>query len=99
MQFDDFKNSLHQDDPPKVGNSLLRALWHDAKGDWDRAHDIAQDVNSSDGAWVHAYLHRVEGDEWNANYWYRRAGRTMPDLSLKEEWAQLVQAFLEMEKD
>lgn len=94
MQFDAFKATLRKDAPPPVDNPLLRALWYDAKGDWDRAHDIAQDVPDADGSWVHAYLHRVEGDEWNANYWYRRAGRTMPDLSLQEEWEQLVKALL-----
>jgi hypothetical protein len=97
MQLNAFKATLQQDTPPPFDNPLLRALWYDAKGDWDRAHQIAQDVSGPDGDWVHAYLHRVEGDEWNANYWYRRAGRSMPDLSLKEEWAQLVEAFLERE--
>ncbi len=61
----------------KIGalQPLLLALWHDAQGDWARAHEVAQDVESSNGAWVHAYLHRKEGDAFNAAYWYRRAGK------------------------
>jgi hypothetical protein len=77
-------------------NPAVRALWYDAQGDWTTAHDQVQDDNSADGAWVHAYLHRVEGDQFNAAYWYRRAGRAVPakNLALGDEWTQLVQALV-----
>ncbi len=77
-------------------NSAVRALWYDGQGDWTTAHDQVQDDNSADGAWVHAYLHRVEGDQFNASYWYRRAGRTLPakTLALRDEWTHLVQALV-----
>ena len=72
---------------------LLAAMWWDARGDWQKAHRIAQDINTPDGAWVHAYLHRKEGDLSNADYWYRRAGRTRPDEPLRDEWIQIVAAL------
>jgi hypothetical protein len=77
-------------------NPAMRALWYEGQGDWTTAHDQVQDDNSADGAWVHAYLHRVEGDQFNAAYWYRRAGRAVPakNLALGDEWAQLVQALV-----
>ena len=74
---------------------LLQALLLDASGNWDAAHRIAQNDMSQDGSWVHAYLHRKEGDLGNAGYWYRRAGKEMPPLSLEEEWEYIAQALLE----
>lgn len=74
---------------------LLQALLLDASGDWDAAHRIAQNDYSRDGSWVHAYLHREEGDLGNSSYWYRSAGRTMPDFSLEEEWEYIALALLE----
>jgi hypothetical protein len=73
---------------------LVRALWHDAIGDWSAAHTLAQDVESADGAWVHAYLHRREGDAGNADYWYRRAKRPAATGGLDEERTALVRALL-----
>jgi len=70
---------------------LLAALWHDQRGDWERAHEITQGVSGAAGARVHAYLHRKEGDHGNASYWYARAGTTMPACSLDEEWDLLVE--------
>jgi len=74
---------------------LLQALLLDAAGDWDHAHRIAQQDYSKDGSWVHAYLHRVEGDLANATYWYRSAGKTMPDLTQEEEWEYIAMALIE----
>jgi hypothetical protein len=74
---------------------LLQALLLDAAGDWDNAHGIAQKESSPDGSWVHAYLHRVEGDLGNASYWYRSAGRTMPEISVEEEWEYIAMALIE----
>ncbi len=96
MNFEDFCRSLANSAPPAGAGPLLQALWHDGKGNWDAAHDIAQDVRTREGSWIHAYLHRKEGDQWNAGYWYRQAGKTMPAVSLESEWEQLVRHFLEM---
>ena len=73
---------------------LLRALWYDARGDWHRAHTIAQDVDDAGGAWVHAYLHRKEGDLGNAGYWYERAGRDVASDPLDAEWERIAAALL-----
>jgi hypothetical protein len=85
-----------QKDPPAL-SALLIALWHDAQGDWRKAHELAQDVETPDGAWVHAYLHRKEGDTSNANYWYRQAGKKIPTQTLKQEWEEIVMELLKKE--
>jgi hypothetical protein len=72
----------------------LLALWWDDKGDWKKAHEIAQDVPGADGAWVHAYLHRKEGDGENAAYWYRQAGRTVAEGDCRKEWEEIVREML-----
>jgi hypothetical protein len=94
MTLAEFRASLSESDPPKALPGLLIGLWWEAKGDWDKAHSIAQDVPGCDGAWVHAYLHRKEGDEGNAWYWYRKAGRDHCRLPFDEEWAELVTELL-----
>jgi hypothetical protein len=93
MTFDDFKTTLASATPPAV-SPLLLALWHDARGDWDQAHTLAQDVDDPSGAWVHAYLHRKEGDLGNAGYWYRRANQPIATGSLETEWTRIVTALL-----
>ncbi len=72
----------------------LQAMWHDAAGHWDMAHDIAQEIRSPEGSWIHAYLHRKEGDQTNAAYWYRRADQPECKTSLEDEWAQITSALL-----
>ena len=72
----------------------LLALWWDGRGDWQKAHEIAQDLPGTDGAWVHAYLHRKEGDAGNAAYWYRRAGRGVAEGDLRREWEDIVAEML-----
>ena len=89
-----FSATLTRASPPPGISDLLMALWYDGAGDWDKAHTIAQDITGPEGAHIHAYLHRKEGDQWNAQYWYNRAGRTMPDASLEQEWIRLVQEYL-----
>ncbi|MDB5375047.1 MAG: hypothetical protein JWP04_3689 [Belnapia sp.] len=79
--------------PPALSPPLL-ALWWDARGDWAAAHAAAQAGKDAESAWVHAYLHRKEGDLANAGYWYRRAGRTPPTLSLAAEWRAIAAALL-----
>jgi len=94
MTFQDFKNTLNQSSPPSEISPLLKALWFDARGEWDKAHDVAQEVNTPDGSWIHAYLHRKEGDRSNAQYWYQRANKKLPVYSLEQEWEELVTVFL-----
>ncbi|MBK1657395.1 hypothetical protein [Paracraurococcus ruber] len=80
--------------PPEGLAGPLAALWWDARGDWDRAHGAAQAGEDAASAWVHAYLHRREGDLANADYWYRRAGRRRPADPLEAEWAAIAVALL-----
>jgi hypothetical protein len=94
MTVSEFKKSLATDQPPAQLNVELIALWYDGKGDWDNAHKQVDHLNSASASLVHAYLHRKEGDIWNADYWYTRAKETRPDISLEEEWNQLVTRFL-----
>lgn len=93
MSFDELRQSVARDSTPPPDLSLaLQALWHDARGDWERAHHCAQDDHGRDGSWVHAYLHRKEGDLGNAGYWYSRAGRKMPaaTVTLDAEWEAMA---------
>lgn len=89
-----FKESIATGQAPNEASVYLQALWHDAKGDWSKAHELIQDLPDKAAAWIHAYLHRKEGDVWNADYWYRNAGKKRPVVSLQEEWEQLATAFL-----
>lgn len=89
-----FRSSLAGDAPPATMPAALQALWWDAKGEWQRAHEVAQAVPEAAGAWVHAYLHRKEGDIGNARYWYRRAGKPYPEGTAKQEWEQILRTLL-----
>lgn len=94
MQFDQFLSSV-RDALPVSGLSLhLAALWWDAKGDWEKSHELIQDEPDAFSARIHAYLHRKEGDKFNADYWYRRAGTRQPALTLPQEWEWLVKEAL-----
>ena len=93
MNFDQFIDSLKEKDPPELSD-YLQALWFEKKKDWYKAHAIAQDIHDPEGSWIHAHLHRVEGDEGNASYWYGKANRNKPDIPLDEEWNRLVEYFL-----
>ncbi len=94
MDLSAFKQSLDQDAPPAGLGPALAALWYEAKGDWHQAHRLAQTQEDADGAWVHAYLHRVEGNLSSADYWYRRAGKPQSSASLKREWDEIAGALL-----
>jgi hypothetical protein len=91
MTINEFKSSIEEKSLPGGLNDLQKALWYDAKGEWDKAHEIAQGINNFSGSLIHAYLHRKEGDVSNANYWYAKADRKMPNVALSEEWDQLVE--------
>lgn len=97
MNFSDFQDTLTKNQMPSGLSIFLKALWLDGKGKWHEAHDLVDGHPGELAAWIHAYLHRKEGDNWNANYWYRRAGKNMPEQSLNEEWESLVHWFLESE--
>ena len=95
MDIEAFRASLNAAEPPRDMRAALRALWFDARGNWDGAHDAAQADEGGAGDWVHAYLHRKEGDAGNAAYWYRRAQKPVCRSSLDEEWAAIADALLE----
>ena len=90
----DFRASLSGTAPASSVEPPLAALWWAAKGEWDRAHKIVMNEETADAAWVHAYLHRVEGDLGNAGYWYRQAGQPAAQDSLEAEWERIVSALL-----
>ena len=94
MTLPDFVKTLSQDVPPSDISEELKALWFDGKGDWNKAHDIAQDIHNDYGSWIHAYLHRKEGDIQNAHYWYRKAGKSLPNVTLNIEWIQISEYLL-----
>jgi hypothetical protein len=94
MDFLAFKESLSLNKPPEDASVYLQALWYDAKSDWDNAHKLIQEVDDNNAAWIHAYLHRKEEDIGNADYWYRRAGKKRPSVSLEKEWEEIVSVFL-----
>lgn len=90
----DFKISLHNHQPDEQLSVQLKSLWYDGKGNWQLAHEQVDHLNDSASCHIHAYLHRKEGDIWNADYWYRRAKKVRPEISLEAEWEQLVTANL-----
>jgi hypothetical protein len=94
MTLEEFRASLEQPAPPLGLREVLRALWHAGRDEWDEAHGIAQTVDDAEGAWVHAHLHRKEGDLGNASYWYSRAGKPRSRRPLGEEWEEIVAALL-----
>jgi len=94
MNLQEFRDSLLRDGPPADLGPALSGLWWDAKGDWAKAHEWAQKDEGPRGAWVHAYLHRKEGDSSNAAYWYRQAGKPPESGSLEEEWNEITAALL-----
>ena len=93
MTLEQFKSSLHSTKP--TGLSIyLELLWYDGKGDWEQSHNLIQDIEDKNAAWIHAYLHRKEGDIWNADYWYNKAGKKRPSVSLEQEWENIVAALI-----
>ena len=95
MTLEEFKKSTETESEPTVEmNKALQSLWWDKKGDWAKSHNIVQDIHDSYGSWIHAYLHRKEGDDLNAKYWYEKAGRPYPTVNLIEEWDLITQNLL-----
>ena len=96
MHYQSFIESLEEDNCPGGLEHALQALWYDANGDWEHAHEIVQQMDDVTAARIHAYLHREEGDEGNSRYWHRRAGSTFPEgLSLEDEWDSLARILTE----
>lgn len=93
MTLEEFRESLRSDRPPPGLSLALAGLWWDAKGSWEKAHESAQKDEGPAGAWVHAYLHRKEGDASNAGYWYRRARKPHSQSSLELEWTEIAEAL------
>jgi len=91
---DAFVSSLDRKAPPPFATPLLRALWYGLRGEWNTAHELAQAQDDADGAWVHAWLHRIEGDLANADYWYRRARRAPARGDTREEGQQIAEALI-----
>lgn len=96
MTFDEFKQLVSAPEQPAQSLSEpLQALWHDKNQDFDKAHQIVQNSSGADSAWVHAYLHRKEGDRNNARYWYNQAGQPESQAELSQEWEQIARSLLE----
>jgi hypothetical protein len=95
MTVQQFRTALANEEPPSNLSPALCGLWWDAKGNWTRGHECAQRDDGPAGAWVHAYLHRKEGDATNAAYWYARAGKEPSRLSLEQEWTEITEALLQ----
>ncbi|MFS4491469.1 hypothetical protein [Maribacter sp. 2308TA10-17] len=93
--YSEFLETLKNDGPEAYWPEVLISLWYDAKGNWEAAHDIVDGMNNATAKWVHAYLHRKEGDDWNAGYWYRQAGKDFPNTTLENEHREIVQFILE----
>lgn len=89
-----FNLSIKKKAPNPGWSAGLKSMWWDVKGNWKASHDIAQEMNSHEGSWIHAYLHRKEGDKFNADYWYRKANRSFSKVSLEEEQKELVAYFI-----
>lgn len=95
MDIGEFQETLKLETPPSDLTPPLLAMWHDAKGDWEQAHELAQDILSTVGYHIHAYLHRKEGDVGNAKYWYSSAKQAFPSVTLEDEWLQIVELLLQ----
>ena len=94
MQFNTFYESIKNASPPTGVGTHLLAMWYDGHGNWDKAHSMVDNLEDAAACHVHAYLHRKEGDIWNADYWYKKAGKKRPDISLEQEWEAIVKTLL-----
>jgi hypothetical protein len=94
MNFEEFRESLALAEQPGELTAPQAALWWDAKGNWARAHELVNDLETPEAMAVHAYLHRKEGSDWNADYWYGRASRRFHRPALDAEWEALVEGLL-----
>lgn len=93
---EEFEESLNLKQPPTNWPETVLALWWDAKGDWGKAHEYADSLSTPISRWIHAYLHRKEGDLWNADYWYAKAGKSRPSKSLDKEFGEILSEILNL---
>jgi hypothetical protein len=91
---EEFIASLKHSSPPEGMNVYLSAMWHDENGNWNKSHSLIDQLEDVTACRLHAYLHRKEGDIWNADYWYKKAGTKRPDISLQQEWEMIVKTLL-----
>lgn len=94
MTLSDFNKSLNTSNPPAEASVYLKAMWYETKGNWHKAHELIQDLSDKPACWIHGYLHRKEGDLFNADYWYTKAGRKRPLFSLEKEREELFSELL-----
>ena len=94
MQFEEFTQSMNAGNAPANLDVYAQSMWYDKNNNWQRAHELIQHVPSAKAYWIHAYLHRKEGDTGNAAYWYHKAGKPMPRYTLEQEWEEIVRAIL-----
>ena len=94
MKLKEFKMAVEANENPFPSDNLLSALYYDAMGNWEKAHLLAQEIETQSGSWVHGYLHRKEGDLGNASYWYALAGKRVPSISLEDEWDEIADSLL-----
>jgi len=94
MDYSEFIISISSNTPPNLDSQLLLAMWYSLKDEWDTSHEIVQDINSTDAAWVHAHLHKIEGDMSNAKYWYDKATKNTLDLSIEGEAEEIIKFLL-----
>jgi len=97
LNYNQFLETLENGEPEIGWSEGLKAVWFDAIGDWEASHDIAQEMHNDLGSWIHAYLHRKEGDEWNAGYWYKKANKPFPKISFEDELESIVEWILKQE--
>ena len=97
LNYNQFLETLENGEPEICWSEGLKAVWFDAIGDWKASHDIAQEMHNNLGSWIHAYLHRKEGDEWNAGYWYKKANKPFPKISFEDELESIVEWILKQE--
>lgn len=94
MQLAVFQQSIKDNKVPAGISVYLLAMWYDGNGNWDKAHSMVDNLTDTTACWVHAYLHRKEGDIWNADYWYRKAAKERPGITLQQEWEMIVKTLL-----
>ena len=94
MTYDEFILTIENNEPPSDTPLYMQSLWWDAKGDWHKAHSLIDSLDDKNSCWVHAYLHRKEGDIANADYWYRRAGKQSPGARIQDEWNTITMELL-----
>ena len=97
MTVPEFIDTTRSPEPPAGLSTHLQSLWWAKKGNWEKAHDLIQDGTDGGSCWIHAWLHRAEGDQGNASYWYLKAGKKKPVMPLDEEWLQLASHFLSLQ--